>query len=54
MDQSILYHDDKGSDYRQLVGVADSVTYGEASPPSWAAPRANQEMCYIGDLKVHS
>lgn len=35
-----------------LVGVADSYTYGETSPPSWGAPAAYQEICYIGDMKV--
>ena len=52
LDQSILYHDANGSDYAQLVGVADSYTYGETSPPSWGAPASYQEICYVGDMTV--
>jgi hypothetical protein len=54
LDQSILRHSDDGSVYTQMVGVADSSTYGVWSPPSWRTPAWYQEMCYLGDTEVCS
>lgn len=38
------------SDFKMLIGVADSSTYGSEGFPSWNTPPAYQQKCYIADL----
>lgn len=38
------------SDFKMLIGVADSSTYGSDGFPSWNTPPAYQQKCYIADL----
>eukprot|EP00892_Ulva_mutabilis_P000072 jgi/Ulvmu1/10065/UM006_0012.1 len=38
------------SDFKLLVGVADSSAFGSIPYPSWATPPEYQEKCYIADL----
>ena len=38
------------SDFKMLIGVADSSTYGSDGFPSWKTPDAYQQKCYIADL----
>ena len=40
------------SAFTMLVGVADSTTYGDNPYPSWNAPNAYQQKCYVAD-KTH-
>lgn len=52
MEASILKSTEDGSDFKILVGVADTQTFGEFAPPSWDTPPSYQEICYIGDMDV--
>eukprot|EP00892_Ulva_mutabilis_P000083 jgi/Ulvmu1/10075/UM006_0022.1 len=38
------------SDFKMLIGVADSSTYGDDGFPSWGTPPEYQQKCYIADL----
>lgn len=54
MENSILVSKADGSDFKILIGVADTQTFGDFAPPSWDTPANYQEICYVGDMDVRA
>ena len=49
---AILHARDDDSDFKILLGVADSTTFNYR--PTWSALDSYQQKCYIGDMNVRT
>eukprot|EP00892_Ulva_mutabilis_P000098 jgi/Ulvmu1/10089/UM006_0036.1 len=50
LSNSIVVSTDDNSDFAMVTGVADSSTFDSPPYPSWLAPRAYEEKCYVADM----